>query len=164
MSITPSFVLPPRIPASNRMTTERITLSSWKEIASELDRSVRTVQRWERELGLPVRRLGKGRRAPVFAFKNEFQHWLRRFGESSTRNPNAALLQSISDVFRNKKENCSRCGSPCNCLKVLFWVDDMNRSVSLPFCPACDVDGPLWSPLLEKTFRRIVEFRMRQAA
>src|SRR4051812_33630088 len=32
------------------------TLQSWKEIAAYLKRGVRTVQRWERSHGLPVRR------------------------------------------------------------------------------------------------------------
>ena len=31
-------------------------LNTWKEIATYMGRGVRTVQRWERELGLPVRR------------------------------------------------------------------------------------------------------------
>ena len=56
----------------------RAVLQSWKEIASELDRSVRTVQRWERILKLPVHRLGKGTRCPVFAFKDELHLWLER--------------------------------------------------------------------------------------
>ena len=38
------------------MTTHSSVLNSWKEIASYLGRSVRTVQRWEREFGLPVHR------------------------------------------------------------------------------------------------------------
>jgi hypothetical protein len=57
--------------------TSRPVLQSWKEIASELDRGVRTVQRWERTLGLPVHRLGKAPRCPVFAFKDELYFWLR---------------------------------------------------------------------------------------
>jgi phage terminase Nu1 subunit (DNA packaging protein) len=51
-------------------------LNSWKEIASFLDRGVRTVQRWERELQLPVHRIGKGNRSPVFAFTSEIKLWL----------------------------------------------------------------------------------------
>jgi len=42
-------------------------LNSWKEIATYLSRGVRTVQRWERELKLPVHRIGKGKRSPVYA-------------------------------------------------------------------------------------------------
>jgi hypothetical protein len=53
------------------------TLQGWKEIATELGRSVRTVQRWERKLGLPVHKLGEGVGSPVFAFKDELRSWLR---------------------------------------------------------------------------------------
>jgi hypothetical protein len=56
----------------------RTILQGWKEIASELDRGVRTVQRWERTLALPVHRLGKGARCPVFAFKDELHLWFRK--------------------------------------------------------------------------------------
>jgi|SRR5215469_12372760 len=52
------------------------TLNSWKEIAQYLDRGLRTVQRWEHELGLPVHRIGKGRRSPVFATVSELNFWL----------------------------------------------------------------------------------------
>jgi hypothetical protein len=43
--------------------SERTELSSWKEIAAYLGVSVRTAQHWERNRGLPVRRLAgeKGR-------------------------------------------------------------------------------------------------------
>jgi hypothetical protein len=51
-------------------------LNSWKEIASYLDRGVRTVQRWERELGLPVHRVGTGKRSPVFAVVTELNFWV----------------------------------------------------------------------------------------
>lgn len=51
-------------------------LNSWKEIASFLNRGVRTVQRWERELQLPVHRIGKGNRSPVFAYTSEVKLWL----------------------------------------------------------------------------------------
>jgi len=51
-------------------------LNSWKEIASYLNRGVRTVQRWER-MGLPVRRLGTGPRAPVIANAPEIDGWMQ---------------------------------------------------------------------------------------
>ncbi len=54
------------------------TLNSWKEIASYMGRGVRTVQRWEAELDLPVHRIGSGERSPVFAFKAEVDNWVRR--------------------------------------------------------------------------------------
>ena len=51
-------------------------LSSWKNIAAYLDRGVRTVQRWETTLGLPVHRMSAGQLAPVFAYEREIDLWL----------------------------------------------------------------------------------------
>ena len=63
--------------AHSEAGSEAAILNSWKEIASYLDRGIRTVQRWERILGLPVHRIDKGKRGPVFAIKSEIQSWLR---------------------------------------------------------------------------------------
>jgi hypothetical protein len=51
-------------------------LDSWKEIAAFLARTVRTVQRWEKTAGLPVRRGGPGR-GSVVASKAEITEWWR---------------------------------------------------------------------------------------
>ena len=49
-------------------------LSSWKEIAQFFGKGVRTVQRWETQYGLPVRRtLGDG---SVLAIPDELNTWL----------------------------------------------------------------------------------------
>jgi len=61
-----------------------VILNSWKEIASYLGRGVRTVQRWEQELQLPVHRIGKGKRSPVFAVVSELKFWMVT---SAGRNP-----------------------------------------------------------------------------
>jgi Tol biopolymer transport system component len=53
----------------------RDRLDSWKEIASFLDRGIRTVQRWEREEGLPVRRLAHAKRGSVYADRAELTAW-----------------------------------------------------------------------------------------
>ena len=58
------------------------SLNSWKEIATYMDRGVRTVQRWESH-GLPIRRVGAGERAPVFAFTVEIDRWLREHGTAA---------------------------------------------------------------------------------
>jgi tetratricopeptide (TPR) repeat protein len=50
-------------------------LSSWKEIAAHLGRTVRTAQRWERTEGLPVRRHGHFKRASVYADASELDAW-----------------------------------------------------------------------------------------
>jgi hypothetical protein len=51
-------------------------LSSWKEIASYVGRSIRTVQRWERELGLPVHRPNGKTDGVVIALPAELDAWV----------------------------------------------------------------------------------------
>src|SRR5215471_14966842 len=53
----------------------RERLDSWKEIASYLDRGIRTVQRWEREEGLPIHRLAHAKRGSVYADRVELAAW-----------------------------------------------------------------------------------------
>jgi phage terminase Nu1 subunit (DNA packaging protein) len=52
-------------------------LNSWKEIAEYVGGSVRTVQRWEAERGLPVRRPSGRPRTAVLAIASEIDDWLR---------------------------------------------------------------------------------------
>jgi hypothetical protein len=60
-----------------------ILLNSWKEIALYLGRSERTVQRWEKYFGLPVRRPAGKTRSAVFALPSEIQAWTRSTPRSS---------------------------------------------------------------------------------
>ncbi len=50
-------------------------LDSWKEIASYLRRDVRTVQRWEKSEGLPVRRHLHDSLGSVYAYRHELDAW-----------------------------------------------------------------------------------------
>ena len=52
-------------------------LDSWKEIAAYLKRGARTVQRWEREEGLPVHRLVHDKLGSVYAYRPELDAWWR---------------------------------------------------------------------------------------
>jgi TolB-like protein/Flp pilus assembly protein TadD len=52
-------------------------LESWGEIASYLRREIRTVQRWERNLGLPIHRLPVGKQSAVFAYPSELDKWYK---------------------------------------------------------------------------------------
>jgi hypothetical protein len=51
-------------------------MDTWKSIARYLARSTRTVQRWHREYGLPVHRLGR-KTGSIFAYADELDSWLR---------------------------------------------------------------------------------------
>src|SRR5437763_6753552 len=57
--------------------TPQKTLESWKQIAAYLDRSERTVRRWEANEGLPVHRRGHEKQDTVFAYKHEIEAWTR---------------------------------------------------------------------------------------
>jgi len=70
-------------------------LNSWKEIASYLDRGVRTVQRWERELQLPVHRIGKGNRSPVYALVSELRFWMATSDMNGAHKAPAQALPSL---------------------------------------------------------------------
>src|SRR5437867_8142115 len=54
-----------------------LRLDSWKEIASYLKRSPRTVRRWERHEGLPVHRHLHAKKWTVYTFPHELDAWLR---------------------------------------------------------------------------------------
>lgn len=68
----------PESPSARRDSTipERRILNSWKEIAAHLGRGVRTVQRWEAQLELPVHRPAGKEHSAVIAFSPELDEWL----------------------------------------------------------------------------------------
>jgi hypothetical protein len=51
-------------------------LNGWKEIANYLGKGVRTVQRYERDLGLPIRRPAGKFNGSVVATKSELDAWI----------------------------------------------------------------------------------------
>jgi hypothetical protein len=56
---------------------DQLVLSCWKEIAHYLGKGVRTVQRWEQEWDLPVRRPnGASIKGPVAARPADLDRWL----------------------------------------------------------------------------------------
>jgi hypothetical protein len=57
--------------------TPQKTLESWKQIAGYLERSERTVRRWETTERLPVHRREHEKQDTVFAYKHEIDAWSR---------------------------------------------------------------------------------------
>jgi hypothetical protein len=57
---------------------QQSVLCSWKEIAAHTGKGVRTLQRWEREHGLPVRRprMAQGSKAAVMINVSDLNTWL----------------------------------------------------------------------------------------
>jgi phage terminase Nu1 subunit (DNA packaging protein) len=79
-------------------------LNSWKEIAAYLDRGVRTVQRWECELGLPVRRPRQARRSAVIAFKSELDQWLSAIGTAALACETADPIAQLAALEQRLKQ------------------------------------------------------------
>jgi hypothetical protein len=81
----------------------RQILNGWKEISSYIKRSVRTVQRWEARLELPVYRPALKDRSAVMAFSDELDRWISRaspdLGEDdAVLNGDLVLLQVLDNV------------------------------------------------------------------
>ncbi|HUA14592.1 MAG TPA: response regulator [Verrucomicrobiae bacterium] len=82
-----------------------LLLNSWKEIAGYMGRSERTVQRWEKYFGLPVRRPAGRTRSAVIALPSEIQAWSRNVPkkvgdlkldetvDNATQSPSTALTE-----------------------------------------------------------------------
>ena len=62
---------------SRRKATTSPILNSWKEIANYLGKGIRTVQRYELELRLPIRRPAGKPRASVIATTAELDAWVK---------------------------------------------------------------------------------------
>jgi len=74
----------------------RSRLDSWKEIAVYLNRTTRTVQRWERREGLPVHRHRHQKNSSVCAFREEIDAWLAyRCSVPCRLSPNGELRKHV---------------------------------------------------------------------
>lgn len=60
-------------------------LNSWKEIAGYMKVGIRTVQRYESEFGMPVRRFDGKNRSLVWAYPDELCTWLHHRAKPSER-------------------------------------------------------------------------------
>ncbi len=82
---------------------ESAVLSSWKDIAKYMGKGVRTVQRWEHHLGLPVRRPnGVSHKSAVLLDRSDLDTWLAtRFSARGAAKDSGAKGTEFSDSARN---------------------------------------------------------------
>jgi tetratricopeptide (TPR) repeat protein len=88
-----SVVYNPRVSREpgNQPVERSPRLESWKEIAAYLNRSERTVRRWEEHEGLPVHRLQHDKRGSVYAYPSELDQWRESRQHLVATAPEAAL-------------------------------------------------------------------------
>ena len=73
-------------------------LDSWKEIASYLGKTVRTIQRWERSKGFPVHRHGHGKNGSVYAFAGDIDRWLKYEPEGDQKDIHSIVVLPLHDL------------------------------------------------------------------
>ena len=123
------------------MSSDR--LDSWKEVAAYLKRGARTVQRWEREEGMPVHRLRHDKLGSVYAFKSELDAWWsgrgavldREGGAESDPNPSVAVLR-FADLSQEKDQAYFCDGMAEEIINVLSRIDGLrvaSRTSSFQF-------------------------------
>lgn len=89
--------------------TERVRLDGWKDIASHFGKGVRTVQRWEAELHLPVRRIDTGRGQAIYAYVDELDRW--RESAAAKQAAHEATVDSADEDSGADPDDGSRGGS-----------------------------------------------------
>ena len=81
-------------------------LTGWKQIANHLGRGVRTVQRYEREMHLPIRRVGGKSTGSVIATKAELDAWIaalpirQRCQLTNPIKDNSAMLKRFGEQMK----------------------------------------------------------------
>jgi len=99
---------PPHLPAPGPVQSRELpgiqvtVLNSWKEIANFVGRGIRTVQRWERFLGMPVHRIGHGNRAPVCVLVSELNFWLTKSNNGAPQTANGQFENTPRKQFSKR--------------------------------------------------------------
>jgi hypothetical protein len=107
-------------------------LTSWKEIAAHLGKSIRTVQRWERELGLPVRRPDRRRSGIVLADPAELDHWLHQQQPAhgnGNGNGKAAATGSLDTMHLAFARTRTLAGTIRERIQALQQTAELNRHI-----------------------------------
>jgi TolB-like protein len=80
-------------------------LVSWKEIAGHLGRETRTVQRWEKTEGLPIRRHGHQKKSTVYAYTSELDAWFKKRQPADDPEADAAFVPEPEVDTLSEKTN-----------------------------------------------------------
>jgi TolB-like protein/Tfp pilus assembly protein PilF len=87
--------------------TDEPRLESWGEIAAYLRREIRTVQRWEKYQGLPIRRLTIGKLGSVYAYRSELDKWYRERQPQAEAEIEACGKESVCEVLEPEPQPVS---------------------------------------------------------
>jgi hypothetical protein len=122
---------------------ESAVLSSWKDIAKYMGKGVRTVQRWEHHLGLPVRRPnGASHKSAVLLDRSDLDTWLAtRFsargaakGTEASDSARDALREGIRKARALRDANHALTQQICESVRLLTERCDLlsNQALAAP--------------------------------
>lgn len=100
------------------------TFQSWKQIAAYLNRSERTVRRWEASEGLPVHRREHQRQDTVVAYAHEIDRWNRGRTRTPVRPSSVADLESRGSA---SSDTVPSGGAPAN--RYMAEHDAITRAI-----------------------------------
>jgi hypothetical protein len=86
----------------------RQILNGWKEISNHIERGVRTAQRWEALLGMPVHRPALKDRSAVVAFSDELDRWISRLSDGESQDLLARVTTNVNRLAYHTTEVASR--------------------------------------------------------
>lgn len=132
-------------------------LNSWKEIAAYIGRGVRTVQRWEHELGLPVRRPHAKMRSIVIALSADIDEWLkqrplrghrrqsrRRSTLSARREHWEAMLKQSNELMRSVQETRGQLLAAISAIsQTISEIQSTKKVASSAWAPQFDTTASL---------------------
>lgn len=86
----------------------RQILNGWKEISNHIERGVRTAQRWEALLGMPVHRPALKDRSAVVAFSDELDGWISRMSDGKNHEMLAQVKNNVNRLAWHTSEVASQ--------------------------------------------------------
>ena len=104
----------------------RRILNGWKEISNHIERGVRTAQRWEALLGMPVHRPALKDRSAVVAFTDELDGWITR-NVLATPDTNGEGRNESLARLHNNMNSLARHTSQLEAHTKAFRINSSNR-------------------------------------
>jgi AAA-like domain len=155
MPIDPDSPVVPDAPQGRR-------LDSWKEIAEYLHRGLSSVQRWEREEGLPVRRHVHTTGGSVFAYTRDLDEWLAgRDSSTMARTADQRIPVANDSVSPEAPGGAMPLESP---FYIVRAADDALRQAIARRTSIVLVKGPRQVGKSSLLARALADARLRRAA
>jgi len=124
-------------------------LESWKEISDYLERSIKTCQRWESVLDLPIHRLDGTPSARVFAYPDELDRWM---AEKLKHKEFEAEQSALARPHKKKRAVIvSGVIATLAVIAILAWRISFLLPVSFPSTTPCTIFLPLENPSGDET-------------